>query len=120
MTASERPLFPPISSVTLLVIALARNCRSASLALLITLTFTGIVGLRAEIRLRNLSELIGAGVHAAGDVIQAAVDKVQAREAGGAGDARDALHVRVDLQLVGLQFLRATGRRCWRTQRPGP
>ena len=48
------PLLPLISSVIELVMAAARNCRSAVLALVMTLTCTGMVLLGAEVRLGDV------------------------------------------------------------------
>ena len=45
-----------------------------------------------------------AGVDAAGDVAEASIQKIEAGETGGASDARNGLHVGVNLKLVGLKL----------------
>src|SRR5205085_3941947 len=63
----------------------------------------------AEVGLRDVQGLDVGGVHAARDVVQAAVEQVEPRERGGVADAGDALDRRVDLELVGGDFVGREG-----------
>ncbi len=47
----------------------------------------------------------GAGGQAAGDIVERAVEQLEAAEGGGVADACDGLDGRVDLELVGFAFL---------------
>src|SRR5205085_7220705 len=58
----------------------------------------------AEVGLRDVQRLDVGGVHAAGDVVQAPVQQVQAGERRGVADAGDALDGGVHLELVGVDL----------------
>ena len=77
------------------------------MALLVTCTTTASVVLPGRLAALTCSVVEGAGGDAAGGVVEVAVQQLLALEAGRAGDAVDGAQDRVDLKLVGRDFVGA-------------